>query len=79
MKIQAAYGEFKRNRAIEVQSLLMKYKNRFKDLENKHRVELAKYELVAKNEDGKSKYLYIIYSLDKKINSLRNDLKNKKK
>lgn len=61
MKIQQVYGEFKRNRALEVQTMLMKYKNRYKEMADSQRKELAKYESLLNDTDKKSKYIYIIF------------------
>ena len=35
LKIQSTYNSFKKNRALKVQELLLKYKNQFRDLENR--------------------------------------------
>jgi hypothetical protein len=47
-KIQSIYNEFKKNRAIKVQELLLKYKNQFRDLENKQSNDIKNLEKVAK-------------------------------
>ena len=34
LKTQAAYNEFKKNRAIEFDKMILRYKNKMKELEN---------------------------------------------
>jgi hypothetical protein len=46
-KIQSIYNEFKKNRAIKVQELLLKYKNQFRDLENKQSNDIKNLEKIA--------------------------------
>jgi len=41
MKMQANYGEFKRERAIEFDKLLQKYKNKLKDLDSIQKLEMG--------------------------------------
>ena len=45
-KIQSIYNNFKKNRAIKVQELLLKYKNQFRDLENKQSNDIKNMEKV---------------------------------
>ncbi len=47
-KIQSIYNEFKKNRAIKVQELLLKYKNQFRDLENRQSNDIKNLEKIAK-------------------------------
>lgn len=61
LKIQATYNEFKRDRAIKVQALLMKFKNKFKELEAKQKREIAPYEQINKNPKGKIYIYFIIF------------------
>ena len=56
LKIQATYNQFKRDRALEVQSLLLKFKNKVKELESKQKREIAPYEALVKNTQGKLFY-----------------------
>jgi len=56
-KIQSIYNNFKKNRAIKVQELLLKYKNQFRDLENKQSNDIKNLEKVVKGgmlKQGKS-------------------------
>ena len=56
-KIQSIYNGFKKNRAIKVQELLLKYKNQFRDLENKQSNDIKNLEKVVKGgmlKQGKS-------------------------
>ena len=46
-KIQSIYNEFKKNRAIKVQELLLKYKNQFRDLENRQSNDIKNLEKIA--------------------------------
>lgn len=48
------YNEFKRNRALEVQSLLLKYKNKFRELESAQKREISLYEQVNQKPKGKN-------------------------
>ena len=45
-KIQSAYNRFKKHRALKVLELLLKYKNQFRDLENKQMNEINDLEKV---------------------------------
>ena len=47
LKIQSTYNSFKKNRALKVQELLLKYKNQFRDLENKQSNDIKNLEKVA--------------------------------
>ena len=56
-KIQSIYNGFKKNRAIKVQELLLKYKNQFRDLENKQSNDIKNLEKVVQGgmlKQGKS-------------------------
>ena len=56
-KIQSIYDNFKKNRAIKVQELLLKYKNQFRDLENKQSNDIKNLEKVVQGgmlKQGKS-------------------------
>ena len=45
-KIQSTYNSFKKNRALKVQELLLKYKNQFRELENKQAYDIKNLEKV---------------------------------
>ena len=47
-KIQSSYNNFKKRRALKVLELLLKYKNQFRDLENKQSNEINNLENVVK-------------------------------
>ena len=47
-KIQSSYNNFKKRRALKVLELLLKYKNQFRDLENKQSCEINNLENVVK-------------------------------
>ena len=47
LKIQSTYNSFKKNRALKVQELLLKYKNQFRDLENKQSNDIKNLEKIA--------------------------------
>lgn len=47
-RIQSSYNSFKKHRALKVQELLLKYKNQFRDLENKQSLEIKNLENVLK-------------------------------
>jgi len=46
LKIQSTYNSFKKNRALKVQELLLKYKNQFRELENKQAYDIKNLEKV---------------------------------
>ena len=46
LKIQSSYNSFKKNRALKVQELLLKYKNQFRDLENKQSNDIKNLEKI---------------------------------
>ena len=46
LKIQSAYNSFKKNRALKVQELLLKYKNQFRELENKQSNDIKNLEKI---------------------------------
>jgi hypothetical protein len=48
LKIQAAYNEFKKNRAIEFDKLILKYKNKLKELENNQKLEISNFSKILK-------------------------------
>ena len=48
LKIQSSYNDFKKDRALKVQELLLKYKNQFRDLENKQANDIKDLEKVVK-------------------------------
>ena len=50
-RIQASYNKFKKERAIKVESLLLKYKKRFRELENKQKNEIKLLEKIVKEGD----------------------------
>ena len=50
-RIQASYNKFKKERAIKVESLLLKYKNRFRELENQQKNEIKLLEKIVKEGD----------------------------
>ena len=70
LKIQSTYNSFKKNRALRVQELLLKYKNQFRDLENKQSNDIKNLENIAKggmHKQGKTvNYSNIVR--DKNIN-----------
>jgi hypothetical protein len=50
-RIQASYNKFKKDRAIKVEALLLKYKNRFRELENQQKNEIKLLEKIVKEGD----------------------------
>ena len=75
IKIQSTYNSFKKNRALKVQELLLKYKNQFRDLENKQANDIKNLEKIAQGgvvKQGKTiKYSNIVR--DKNMNFNKND------
>lgn len=49
-RIQTSYNNFKKHRALKVQELLLKYKNQFRDLENKQSNEIKDLENVLRGQ-----------------------------
>ena len=49
LKIQNNYNKFKRDRALAVESLLLKYKNKFRELDNAQKQEISNYEKIIKD------------------------------
>lgn len=47
-RIQNNYNKFKRDRALKVEELLLKYKNKFRDLENSQKSEKDAHERIIK-------------------------------
>ena len=80
LKIQSTYNSFKKNRALKVQELLLKYKNQFRDLENKQSNDIKNLEKIAQGgmfKQGKT----INYSnaiRDKNINNMNKTTTSKK-
>jgi hypothetical protein len=70
LKIQSTYNSFKKNRALKVQELLLKYKNQFRDLENRQANDIKNLEKIAQGgvvKQGKTiKYSNIVR--DKNVN-----------
>ena len=50
-RIQSNYNQFKRDRAIQVEQLLLKYKNKFRELENQQKNEIKLLEKIVKEGD----------------------------
>lgn len=50
-KIQTNYNNFKKERALKVESLLLKYKNRLRELEKKQKNEISKLEKKLKDSE----------------------------
>lgn len=65
-RIQNNYNSFKRERAIEVEKLLLKYKNKFRELENNQKQEIAAYERAIKQNEKKTGNSSTMYSFKKK-------------
>ena len=70
LKIQSTYNSFKKNRALKVHELILKYKNQFRDLENKQANDIKNLEKIAQGDtfkQGKTiKYSNIVR--DKNLN-----------
>ena len=50
-RFQSNYNQFKRDRAIQVEQLLLKYKNKFRELENQQKNEIKLLEKIVKEGD----------------------------
>ena len=48
LKIQGNYGSFKRERALEFDKLVLKYKNKAKELENVQKYEITNFSNILK-------------------------------
>lgn len=73
-RIQSSYNSFKKHRALKVQELLLKYKNQFRDLENKQNCEIKNLEKIVKGgtlkEGKKTNYSNIVRKTN--ISGLKN-------
>ena len=72
LKIQSTYNSFKKNRALKVQELLLKYKNQFRDLENRQANDIKNLEKIAQGgvvKQGKTiKYSNIVRDKNVSLN-----------
>lgn len=57
-RMNSAYSEFKKNRALEFDRLLQKYKNRINEMEKLQKLEVANFSKILKGSMS-SKYRYI--------------------
>ena len=62
LRIQNNYNKFKRDRALAVESLLLKYKNKFRELDNSQKQEIANLEKIIK-DNAKGKSIFILYNI----------------
>lgn len=53
LKTQAAYNEFKKNRAIEFDKQILRYKNKMKELENNQKLEISNFSKILKGISSK--------------------------
>ena len=57
LRIQNNYNKFKRDRALAVESLLLKYKNKFREMDNNHKQEIQQFQKIIKEHSkGISKF-----------------------
>ena len=72
LKMQSSYNSFKKNRALKVQELLLKYKNQFRDLENKQVNDIKDLEKVVHGgmlkKDKKVKYSNVVREKNVNLN-----------
>jgi hypothetical protein len=72
LKIQSSYNSFKKNRALKVQELLLKYKNQFRDLESKQVNDIKDLEKVVHGgmlkKDKKVKYSNVVREKNVNLN-----------
>ena len=72
LKIQSSYNSFKKNRALKVQELLLKYKNQFRDLENKQVNDIKDLEKIVHGgmlkKDKKVKYSNVVREKNANLN-----------
>lgn len=61
LKIQNNYNKFKRDRALAVESLLLKYKNKFRELDNSQKQEIINLEKLIK-DNAKGKSIFFLYN-----------------
>lgn len=52
-KTQAALGEFKKSRAAEFEKLVLKFKNKLKELENNQKLEVSNFKNILKGISSK--------------------------
>ena len=53
LKTQAAYNEFKKNRALEFDKMIMRYKNKMMELENNQKLEVSNFSKILKGISSK--------------------------
>ena len=48
LKITSSYNEFKKNRALEFDKLILRYKNKLKELDNNQKLEISNFTKIQK-------------------------------
>ena len=59
LKTQAAYNEFKKNRALEFDKMILRYKNKMKELENNQKLEISNFSKILKGISSKNLIFYL--------------------
>jgi hypothetical protein len=65
-RMNSTYGEFKRDRAIEFDTMMMRYKNKIKDVENQQKTEI--YNISKKK--GSSNFKLISLGLNTSVSNI---------
>lgn len=63
LKTQSAYNQFKKNRAIEFDKMILRYKNKLKELENNQKLEVSNFSKILKGISSKKFYFILILIL----------------
>ena len=75
MKTQAAYNEFKKNRAIEFDKQILRYKNRTKELESNQKLEICNFSKILKGISSKG-YIFNKIGPNSRISNIMKSASN---
>ncbi len=75
LKTQAAYNEFKKNRAIEFDKQILRYKNRTKELESNQKLEISNFSKILKGISSKG-YIFNNIGPNSRISNIMKSASN---
>lgn len=76
LKTQAAYNEFKKNRAIEFDKMILRYKNKMKELENNQKLEISNFSKILKGISRPNSRISNIMKSASNLNNLNTNASN---
>jgi hypothetical protein len=76
LKTQAAYNEFKKNRAIEFDRMILRYKNKMKELENNQKLEISNFSKILKGISRPNSRISNIMKSASNLNNLNTNASN---